>query len=296
MELLNFHGTCSQPICLALGYFDSVHIGHMTLLNKCVSSGYTPAVFTFSNNPQSCISGDAKQCYTFDERAQIFQKIGIKAVISCRFDKQFMQLSGEEFLGILCQNFNLKKVVFGTDYTCGAGAKFRAADVKEFFESRGICVEVLDLLISGGEKVASRDIRQMLKEGKIDEVNKLLPFPYFFCGRVVPGRNVGGSVVGYPTANMPYPDDKIELKAGVYKTRVHIADKQYFGLTNVGAHPTFDDYKFNLETFVIGYNGNLYDKQIKVEFLSYLRGITKFNNATELKEQIDKDLQRVIEK
>ena len=101
MELIDFLGKSDSPLCLALGYFDSVHKGHKKLLDLCVNSGYTPAVFTFTNNPQNVISGMSKQCYTFSERVHIFEKIGIKCVISAKFDKDFKNLHGNEFLDIL---------------------------------------------------------------------------------------------------------------------------------------------------------------------------------------------------
>ena len=294
MELVDYKGKCDKPICLALGFFDSVHNGHKYLLDKCVLSEFIPAVFTFANNPQSKISGMSKQCYTFDERVQILQKIGIKLVISSYFDSKFMRLNGLEFLDGLTANFNIKKVVFGTDYTCGVNAMCKASEVKEYFICKGIQVEVVDLLCVQNCKIATRDIRELLKQGKFEQVNQLLPYPYFMIGRVEKGRNVGGNVVGYPTANVAYPQDKIEVKAGVYKTHITIDNKVYLGLTNVGAHPTFDDYNFNLESFVIDFEGDLYGKEIKIEFFEYYRGISKFNNASELKAQIDSDFKRVL--
>lgn len=294
MELIDFNSKSDKELCLALGYFDSVHNGHKRLLDICVNSEYVPAVFTFKNNPQSRISGNNKQCYTFDERMQIFERIGIEIVISSKFDTEFMNMHGKDFLDILRNNFNIKKVVFGTDYTCGVRAEFKAVDVKEYFESYGIQVEIVDLLMCDNGKIASRDIRSLIKDGKIEKVNELLPYPYFLIGKVEKGRNVGGSVVGYPTANITYPEDKVEIKSGVYKTYIYINDKNYLGLTNIGAHPTFDDYNFNIESFVIDFEGDLYGQVIKIEFLEYLRGVSKFDNATQLKKQIDSDFQRVL--
>lgn len=296
MELIDFNEKSSKPICLALGYFDSVHNGHKTLLSACQQSGILPAVFTFKNNPQSQIGGNSKQCYTFDERVQIFDKLGMQMVINCLFDKDFMNLTGIQFLQQLRANFNIKKVVFGTDYTCGVGAGFKAQNVKEYFENCGIDVQIVDLIKENGDKIASREIAKMLVEGNIAEVNRRLPFPYFLIGRVVKGRSVGGSIVGYPTANVPYPQNKVELKAGVYKTNIIVDGNTYLGLSNVGTHPTFDDYNFNIESFVIDFEGDLYDKTIKIEFLEYIRGVFKFESAEHLKKQIDSDFCRVIGK
>ena len=235
-----------------------------------------------------------RQCYTFLERLQIFERIGLQVVISANFDKQFMNLHAVEFLDNLTKNLNIKKVVFGTDYTCGVRAEFKSQDVKKYFESKNIQVEIVDLLMGDNGKVASREIRELLKNGKICEVNKLLPYPFFVSGVVEKGRNVGGNVVGYPTANIPFPADKVELKAGVYKTHIYVDGNKYLGLTNVGAHPTFEDYNFNLESFVISFEGDLYGKNLKVEFLEYLRGVFKFESASALKKQIDTDFQRVL--
>lgn len=296
MELISFNEKNDKPICLALGYFDSVHNGHKTLLTACLQSGFVPAVFTFKNNPQSQISGNAKQCYTFEERVQIFDRLGMQIVINCIFDKHFMELTGAQFLDTLRANFNIKKVVFGTDYTCGYGAGFKAKEVKEYFERHNIAVQVVDLLTENGGKIASREIARMLGEGLIEDVNSKLPYPYFLIGKVVKGRKVGGSLVGYPTANVPYPENKVELKAGVYKTNIIVDGSTYLGLTNVGTHPTFNDYNFNIESFVIGFDGVLYGKNLKVEFIEYLRGVVKFESAEQLKNQIDSDFRRVIGK
>lgn len=192
MELVDINKKNDTPIVLALGYFDSVHNGHKLLLDECVKSNYLPSVFTFKNNPQSCIVGEGKQCYTFDERVQIFQKIGIKMVISTFFDKAFMRLKGQDFLNILVNNFNIKMVVFGSDFTCGLNAEYKAKEVKEFFDSYGIKVKIVDLLKKNGVKIASRDIRELIKNGEMQQVNKLLPYPYHVWGKVVKGRNAGG--------------------------------------------------------------------------------------------------------
>lgn len=294
MELIDFKQKFKKPICLSLGYFDSVHNGHKLLLSKCVESEYLPAVFTFKNNPQSQISGMSKQCYTFEERLRIFEDLGLQLVVSGIFDKQFMKMSGIEFLNTLTNNLNIKKVVFGTDYSCGFGAEYKEKEVTQYFENKNIKVEIVDLLMANNGKIASRDIRELLRNGEIEKVNTLLPYSYFMLGVVEKGRNVGGSVLGYPTANIPYPHDKVEMKAGVYKTYIYFDNKKYLGLTNVGAHPTFDDYNFNLESFVLDFDGDLYGKSIKVEFVQYLRGVFKFENSTQLKEQIDSDVKRIL--
>lgn len=295
MEIINFDKKYNSPIALALGYFDSVHNGHKLLVDSVVASEFMPAVFTFKNNPQAQLGGTNKQCYTFEERVDIFERLGVKMIINAVFDKSFMNTSAQGFLNTLVQNFNIKFVVIGNDYTCGKNAEFKKDDIVSFFKTKNIEVKVIDLLMENGSKIASRNIRELIKEGKVEDVNKLLPFDYHINGVVQKGRNVGGSVVGYPTANVAYPYDKIEIKAGVYKTQVRVDNAEYLAITNVGTHPTFDDYNFNIETFVFDYDGDLYGKNIQISFLKYIREIVKFENAIELKTQIDKDIQKIKE-
>ncbi len=282
-------------IALALGYFDSVHLGHCSLISECTSSEYSPAVFTFRNNPDLLFSGNNKQCFTYSERVSIFERLGVELVISSDFNVRIMNMSGYDFLSMIYDNNNIKLIVIGSDYCCGHNAEYKTADIIKFFSERGVNVIVKDLIQNDGMKIASRNIRSMLADGKISEVNRLLPFPFQINGTVTKGRSVGGSIVGYPTANIAYPVDKIELKAGVYKTNIDINGRSYIALTNVGAHPTFDDYVFNIESFVIDYDGDLYGQDISVQFIEYLRGIIKFDNATQLHAQITADFERVMQ-
>lgn len=284
----------TRKIALALGYFDSVHLGHCSLISECVNSQYIPAVFTFRNNPESCFNGNNKQCFTYVERVDIFSRLGVKEVISSEFNTDFRNMSGYDFLSMLTKNNNIKLIVVGSDFSCGYNAEYHVQDIVEFFRDRAIDVIVKDLIENDGVKIASSDIKNMLADGKIEHVNKLLPFNYQISGIVGRGRNVGGQVLGYPTANIPYPSDKIEIKSGVYKTNVIIDGVRYLALTNVGNHPTFDDYNYNIESYIIGFQGNIYNDYINVEFLKYLREVRKFDNATDLHAQITSDFDNVM--
>ncbi len=283
----------SGEIALVLGYFDSVHLGHCSLISECVNSGLIPAIFTFRNSPEVCFNGDNKQCFTYSERLEIFEKLQVKLVISSKFDNEFMMMEGYDFLQTLTQNNNIKLIVIGSDFCCGKGALYKAVDIVNYFNNKGIKIIVKDLIKANGLKIASRKIKNMLAAGEITEVNNLLPYPFSVSGKVLRGRNVGGKVLGYPTANIEYPLDKVQIKAGVYKTNIIVNNVKYLALTNVGAHPTFDDYNYNIESFIIGYDGDIYESCITVEFIAYLREIKKFENATSLKKQIDIDFNRV---
>ena len=281
-----------KPIALALGYFDSVHLGHCTLVDECKKSGYLPSIFTFRNNPSAILSNSGDSIYTYDERVCILDKLGVGLCISAEFNKSFMELSGEEFLGKLIQNFDIKVVVLGKDFKCGLRASFHEYEIFNFFSKKNIKVIVKDLLFEKDKKIASRDIKKYLENGEIEKANKLLPYKFWISGKVKKGRNVGGAVVGFPTANIDYPISKVKLKEGVYITNIIIDDNKYRAITNIGTHPTFSDYVFNIESFIFNFNGDLYDKYIKVEFLDYIREVKKFNSPEELSSQIASDIEK----
>jgi riboflavin kinase/FMN adenylyltransferase len=145
-----------------------------------------------------------------------------------------------------------------------------------------------------GVKISSREIKTLLKEGNIQKANEMLSHAFFMTGIVKKDRQIGRTM-NFPTANISYPKEKFPLKRGVYETRVSIDDKTYKGITNYGARPTFDDETVVTETHLDGFSGDLYGKELTIEFIKYLRDIQKFDSVAALKEQLTKDIRRVRE-
>lgn len=290
----NIFDQYDKEIALALGFFDSVHLGHCSLIEECKNSGYTPAVFTFANSPDEILGKSATQCYTYPERVKILDRLGVGLVVNANFDDKFMHLTGKEFLDTLFYNFNIKLLIVGSDFRCGYHAGYSTEEIIRYCNARGIDCLVKELLQQNGTKLASRDIKVLISEGEIKAVNQMLPFPYCLTGRVERGRGVGSSLVGFPTVNISYPTDKVKLKAGVYASNVIINGKKYKAITNVGEHPTFDDYIFNVESCICDFDAEIYDHEITVEFLDYYRGVKKFDSVRELSEQVARDMARLL--
>jgi riboflavin kinase/FMN adenylyltransferase len=143
-----------------------------------------------------------------------------------------------------------------------------------------------------GEKVSSRAIKTLLQQGEIEKANVLLGQNFFLVGEVVKDRQIGRTL-GFPTANIPYPKEKFPLKQGVYETRVCVDGKTYKGITNYGARPTFENTQVLTETYLDGFQGDLYGKQLKVEFIRYLRPVQKFDGVDGLKAQLQADIRTV---
>ncbi len=274
--------TASNNTALLLGGFDGLHVGHRRLLQTAKDSGLSVGLMTIVGAKRE------NSLFTLAERENIFREAGADFVFELEFSR-IKDLSPEEFLDRLVQEFSPKLFVCGEDFRFGAGAK----GMPEMIEKHThVCVEILPLVEMSGVKVSASHIKTLLKAGKLEDANARLAHPYFLMGEVVRDRQVGRTM-GFPTANIPYPEDKFPLKQGVYETQVEVDGKTYKGITNFGARPTFDNDRVLTETHLIDFAGELYGRTLKVEFLRYLREIQRFEGVEKLKEQLTKDIRQV---
>ena len=271
-----------QGAAMMLGGFDGLHIGHRNLLACAKESGLPVGLMTIVGGKEE------ENLFTFTEREEIFRLAGAGFVFELPFE-EIKSLSPQAFLALLEKEFSPKLLVCGEDFRFGAKAVGTPKMIKESTQVR---VEVLPLVEMEGEKVSSTTIKCLLEEGQVEKANGLLTHNYFLIGEVYEDRKVGRTI-GFPTANIRYPEGKFPLKIGVYETRVHVDGCIYKGITNYGARPTFEEDTVVTETYLDGFSGNLYGKQLKVEFVRYLRDIEKFNSVDELKTQLTKDIERV---
>ncbi|MBQ7652935.1 MAG: bifunctional riboflavin kinase/FAD synthetase [Clostridia bacterium] len=280
-----------QKISLALGYFDAMHLGHAKIIKELKSTHGIPAIFTLkgSINDYNKNYGDL---YSFEDRTNSYFSAGVKKIFYEEVTEDFMNTEPKDFLDLLTENINVGAFVCGGDYTFGKKASGDVEFLRAYAGSKGIELKVVDILTIDGEKISSRSIKEAIKSGDVEKANSLLGYVYSVRGKVVSGRKEGRRI-GYPTVNVNLDRSLVTLKEGVYHTKTRIKGEYYDCVTNVGAHPTFEDENFNAETHIIGYEGDLYGKTIKIEFIKYLRGIKKFTSAAELKKQIAKDIEEI---
>lgn len=271
----------AKGVAMLLGGFDGLHVGHRRLLSRAKESGLPVGVMTI-------IGGKEGNIFTFAEREQIFKESGADFVFELPFD-EIKNMTPPEFLDFLMQELNPALFVCGEDFRFGAGAKGSPEIIKTSTQVR---VEILSLVEMGGEKISSRKIKTLLCAGEIEKANALLGEKFFLQGKVVKDRQIGRTI-GFPTANIPYPQDKYPLKKGVYETRAAVNSVEYKGITNYGARPTFDNDKVVTETYLDGFEGDLYGKELKIRFVRYLRDVQKFDSVEALKHQLEEDIQRV---
>ena len=267
-----------------MGGFDGLHFGHKKLVEKARESRRPVGIMTI-------FGGKADDClYTQVEREKIFASAGIDFVFEMQFD-EIKNLSRETFINALIGEFAPSQFVCGEDFRFGQGALGTPAFLQE---STQVCVEVVNLEKINGEKVSSRTVKELLRLGEIEKANTLLDGNFSLLGEVINGRKVGRTI-GFPTANVSYPKDKCKIAFGVYHTEVSVDGKKYQGITNYGARPTFDDTCVLTETYLDGFDGDLYGKNIQIDFLRFLRPVRKFENVEQLRLQLAHDIRSVRE-
>lgn len=267
---------------LLLGGFDGLHAGHKKLVERAKTYRLPVGIMTI-------LGGKSEQgIFTLAERKEIFFRAGVDFILPFEFE-QIKDLSPKDFLSFLKGEFSAKAFVCGDDFRFGKDA---AGTVETLKGAGQVCVEVVELFKMNGKKVSSREMKSFLQKGEVEKTNELLEERFFLLGEVVKDRQIGRTIC-FPTANIAYPSDKFPLKKGVYETRVTYKNVTYKGITNYGARPTFDDKSVLTETYLDGFSGDLYGKQLKVEFVRFLREIEKFDSAQLLKAQLQKDIGRV---
>jgi riboflavin kinase/FMN adenylyltransferase len=216
--------------------------------------------------------------------------MGADLVAASDFNAALLSISAANFLESLISRFNIKYISCGPDYTFGRDAAGTVSLLAEFCRKHNISLEIIGEANSGGEKISSGRIRELIAAGEIEAANSLLSMPFCVFGVVSAGRGEGGKLT-YPTANINPSNEKVVLGEGVYATNTYVGGKKYPSVTNAGAKPTFKDGSYGVETYLIDYNSPLYGQYIKVEFVKKMREVFSFPSICRLKQQIASDIE-----
>lgn len=291
MKVIKLGEQLNTPIVLCLGFFGSMHKGHLELLNRAkrrakMTNGKV-ALFTFSNNHLAVLKRETTVLYTYEERLTIYESLGVDYVISATFDDDFKRLTGKEFL-LKLNEYNLQSVFCGFDHCCGRD-RMDALSIRKYFNkiSGEIPVYIVEQINVDDEKVSTSLLRDCITSNRLEKANSLLSEPFFIEGVVSHGRGIG-KTLGFPTANLDVPDEKL-LPCGVFSATVSIKGVTYRAIVNIGDKPTFDIARRTVEIHILDFNENLYGQVVKASLLKYLRPIIKFESAAELSRQLEHD-------
>jgi len=281
---------------VTIGNFDGVHKGHQALINtakqRAKELGGSTVVITFNPHPVKvlCPNCDLRFITPHYEKLSILSNLGVDYTIVIPFSKEFASITAHEFIeSYLVQGLGVKWMVVGYDYHFGKGREGNIEMLKNYGNRYGFGVDTLPEISIEGFVVSSTAIRKIIQEGRVHFAAKLLGRSYSITGPVLKGRDRGGKLLGFPTANVDVSDHVVP-KEGVYASWVSFEGKTYKGATNIGFNPTFGDNQLSLEVHILDFSGNLYGKEITVSFEHYVRGEKKFSGVEELIAQINQDV------
>lgn len=287
---------------IALGFFDGVHIGHGALLKKtcerATELGAIPAAMSFDTHPDTLVFGTPTELLnTMDERKQLMQSLyGIEDVIFCHFDKAMMNMDWEAFVeDYLVRELHACHLVCGHDYHFGARGFGNAERLTEKCRTLGLGCDVIGEVKLDGVTVSSTYLRRLLKEGRMEEAVRFLGHGHIISGIVQHGDS-RGHTLGLPTANLALDASLLVPAFGVYGGWADAGELGRFpAAVNLGVHPTVHELPHPVaEASLLGFEGDLYGKFLRLELLFQVRPEQRFSSLPELTAQIARDQQTVL--
>jgi riboflavin kinase/FMN adenylyltransferase len=289
----NFSDFVKVPNAIVtIGTFDGVHLGHQAILKDMVKTakdiGGETVVITFYPHPRQVLNINAANLRfitTQDEKLQLLEKSGVDNVIVVNFTKEFSRVSSEDFIrDYIIEHINPVKLVIGYDHHFGNNRMGDFNLLSEMQNKYNFQVQRIEAHDVENIAVSSTKIRHSLQQGDIERANALLGYQFSYIGKVVSGNKIGREI-GYRTANIEVEREfRLIETSGVYATYVDYEGKEYKSMTYIGKKPTVNnDETENIEVHLFDFDGDIYDKEIKVRFVKRVRGEQKFESLDALK-------------
>ena len=299
-----FHGTDNAGILrgtvLTLGVFDGLHLGHQRIMQTVVERAEAivavPTVITFDPHPRAVLYPENAPplLQTLDQRLANFEFLGIEQTIVVRFDKDFAGIDAETFLrDIVYERLQAREVYLGKGFAFGKNRGGNIELLRRMSKELGFFADEVPEVCLRGQRISSSEIRELLKEGKVNLVRRMLGRPYGVEGQIIHGDRRGRQI-GFPTANL-HPQNRVIPRYGVYATANLIEGVWRRSITNVGVRPTFTgDREPSIESYIFDFDGDLYGDVLRVRFLHRIRDERKFSGIEQLRAQIEKDTQTAL--
>lgn len=281
----------ATPTAVTIGVYDGVHLGHQHVLRSLEAFGLPVVVATFRHHPVRVIDPETapQLLMTVERRLQLLDEYGVAATALIDFDDAFRRLPAEEFVEkVLVSKLQARRVAVGQGFRFGFRQLGDVALLRSLGARHGFAVDDVDIL-EEGVPVRSTVIRALLNEGHVGSAARLLGRPFRLPGTVVPGDQ-RGRTIGFPTANLAIADELVVPGSGVYAVRVRYDETSHLGVVNVGNRPTFGGATSVVEAHLLDYRGDLYGKNLEVDFIERLRAEQKFAGVEELVAAIEGDI------
>ena len=301
----NFSDFVKVPNAIVtIGTFDGVHLGHQAILKDMVKTakeiGGETVVITFYPHPRYVLNINAANLRfitTQEEKLKLLEKSGVDNVVVVNFTKEFSRVSSEDFIrDYIIKHINPVKLVIGYDHHFGNNRMGDFSLLSEMQNKYNFKLQRIEAHDVENIAVSSTKIRHSLQQGDVERANALLGYQFSYIGKVVSGNKIGREL-GYRTANIDLEKEfRLIETSGVYATYVDYEGKEYKSMTYIGKKPTINnDEVENIEVHLFDFDGDLYDKEIKVRFVKRIRGEQKFESLDALKKQIQIDEKNIKE-
>jgi len=284
---------------VTIGNFDGCHSGHQEIFRRtrayAARIGGDSVVITFHPHPASVVKGITPQLiFTLEEKIQAVESLGMDCLIIAPFTREFAETQPEVFVKeTIVRRIGASGLVVGHDFSFGRKALGDIPFLKRMGSKMGFFVECVDPVSVDGQVISSTYIRKLIQSGDVGAAARVMLHPYRITGHVVHGM-ARGRGMGFPTANIQ-PDKALLPAYGVYAVLVSMGDRQYRAVANIGNNPTFGDVGTSIEAYLFDFEGDLYDAELMVEFVDYIRGEVKFADKRYLVEQIELDCRKALE-
>ncbi|MCP4142652.1 MAG: bifunctional riboflavin kinase/FAD synthetase [Chloroflexi bacterium] len=287
---------------LTIGVFDGIHRGHQemirTLIKGAKENGASSLVISFYPHPAAVLGKrrDVKYLTLPEEKAGILAEMGVDILLTHPFNSGVTDLSAEEFMGNILAKIELKKMLIGYDFALGKNRQGDEKYLSKLGERDGYAVQAFHPISDEMGIISSSRVRDSLVAGKVRNAHQLLGHPYALSGPIIRGDGRGRKI-NIPTANIEVPDEKIVPLNGVYACWASVRGEKHPAVTNIGIRPTFtpDKVHANIETHILGFKEDIYGEELRLEFISRLRGEKKFDSVNELLSQIKVDIAKAQE-
>lgn len=286
---------CKGGVCMTIGVFDAVHLGHQALMARAREEarrrGVSSLVFTFERHPLALLA--PVYCPPTltqpGKRSELIEAQGIDLCLMLRFTPQIAAIPPEEFVeDVLVRRCRVRFLITGPDFSFGAGGKGDVKLLRELSTGFGYDYEVLTPIRAGASTISSTRIRDMILSGDVEGVVPMLRRRYGFEAEVVTG-DARGRTIGFPTANLMPENNQLVPADGVYAVRVRVGEQVHGGMLNIGTRPTFGGAGRSIEAHLFDFSGDLVGRRVETEFVRRIRDEKKFASVEELVEQLRRD-------
>jgi len=293
-------GNGSRKVCLAIGVFDGVHLGHQQIIRQTLANARQhdalALVITFDRHPNAVVAPGRvpPQIFARSQKLRAIESLGVDALLEIHFDESFSEKSGEIFIRELADGLGkIHSVCVGADFVFGHRRSGNVALLKKLGAELGFQVHGLAAVSLDGQAVSSTRIREMIRAGNLDAASQMLGRCYAICGRVVAGEQIGREL-GFPTANLDAAN-LILPPNGVYSAVTRLKGKTYRAALNLGLRPTMASASppLRVEAHLLDFSGPLYGEELELELGVKLRDEKRFGSAAELRAQIQRDVAAV---